>query len=275
MTDPVAAGLAAVRLEAIGRKAIPVLVRALRSPQLASQFYAAQALAYIGEDEGVAILRDAAAQEPAFRWQAFAALATLDNAQSEQALINLLSEEVAETRYGAFRALRLQNPSHPIVQGQWLAEDHHLCIVDNEAAPLLHFSQRERAEVVIFNNSQTFSDQFLFVQSGLTVKSNGDGTVSVANYRADNNQKTICSDRVSDVFQTVTQSGYGYATLLRLARRAEKEGTLNARLAVDALPKVGRQYKPNVVQDSAPQVIKDSQIQPASWWSSVKERFAR
>ena len=275
MQNIVTAGLASVRLEGIGRKAVPALIRSLRNPKLPIQFYAAQALAYIGEDDGVENLRMAAIKEPAFRWQALAALASLDNGQSEQALVSLLSEPSVETRYGAFRALRKQNPSHSVVQSQWLANDHHFCIIDNQSDPLLHFTRRERAEILIFNDSQTFSDQFLYVQSGLTVKSNGDGTISVANYRADNNSKTICSDRVSDVLQTVTRSGYGYATLLRLARQAKKDGTLNARLAIDATPKVGRQYTPDVVQNSSPQVIQDSQVQPASWWSSVKEKFAR
>ena len=274
MKDPVSAGLAAVRLEGIGKQAAPALIRSLQNHQLPIRFYAAQALAYIGKDDGVSVLREAAIAEPAFRWQALTALATLDNGQSEQTLIELLSENNDETRYGAFRALRLQNPSHPVVQSQWLADDHHLCIIDNPSEPLLHFAQRERAEILIFNNAQTFTDKFLYVEKGLTVKSNGDGTVSVAIYRADDTSKIVCSDRVSDVFQTIAQSGHGYATLLRLARQSHEEGTLNSRLAVDAMPKVGRQYKPDIVKND-PVIIQDSQIQPASWWSSVKERFAR
>lgn len=274
MKDPVSAGLAAVRLEGIGRQAVPTLIRSLQNPQLPIRFYAAQALAYLGKDDGVSVLREAAIAEPAFRWQALTALVSLDNGQSEQVLVGLLGESDDETRCGAFRALRLQNPSHPIVQSQWLADDHHLCIVDNDSPPLLHFAQRERAEILIFNDSQNFSDKFLYVESGLTVRSNGDRTVTVATYRADNTAKTICSDRVSDVFQTVAQAGHGYATLLRLSRKAMNEGTLNSQFAIDALPKVGRQYTPDVVKIDTP-VIQDNQVQPASWWSSVKERFAR
>lgn len=274
MTDPVSAGLAAVRLEGIGRQAAPTLIRSLQNSQLPIRFYAAQALAYLGNTEGISVLQEAAIAEPAFRWQALTALATLDNGQSEQALIGLLSQSDDETRYGAFRALRLQNPSHPVVQSQWMANDHHLSIIDNESEPLLHFARRERAEILIFNDSQTFSDKFLYVQSGLTVKSNGDGTVSIATYQADNTGKTVCSDRVSDVFQTIAQSGHGYATLLRLSRQAVKEGTLNSRLAIDAMPTANRQYKPNVVKSDTP-IIEDHQVQQASWWSSVKERFTR
>jgi hypothetical protein len=274
MNDPVACGLAAVRLEGMGQQAVPTLIQSLRSPQVPTRFYAAQALAYLGKDDGVAVLRDAAVTEPAFRWHALTALATLDNVQSEQALVGLLNENDAETRCGAFRALRLQNPSHPVVQSQWLANDHHLCVVDNGSDPLLHFSQRERAEILIVNDTQIFSDRFLYVESGLTVKSNGDGTVSVANYTAQNNDKTICSDRVSDVLQTVAQSGRGYATLLRMARKATQEGTLNSRLEIDALPKVGRQYQADVVETKS-DIIDDRNVKRASWWSSVKERFAR
>lgn len=274
LNDPAAAGLAAIRLEGIGRQAIPTLVRAIGSPQVPTRFYAAQSLAYLGNEDGVSVLREMAVSEPAFRWHALTALATLDNVESEQALIGLINEDDTETRCGAFRALRLQNPNHPVVQGQWLANDHHLCVIDNESKPLLHFSQRERAEILVVNDSQTFSDQFLYVQSGLTVKSNGDGTVSVANYTSQDRSKTTCSDRVSDVLQTVAQAGHGYATLLRMSRRAMKEGTLNAEFEIDAMPKAGRQYQSNVVQNKG-EMIKDDNVKPASWWGSVKERFAR
>ena len=274
MNDPISAGLAAVRLEGIGRQAVPTLIRSLQNRQLPIRFYAAQALAYLGKDDGVSVLQEAAIAEAAFRWQALTALASLDNGQSEQTLMGLLSARDDQTRCGAFRALRLQNPSHPAVESQWLANDHHLSIIDNESEPLLHFAGKERAEILIFNNSQTFSDKFLYVESGLTVKSNGDGTVSVASYKADNTAKTVCSDRVSDVFQTIAQAGHGYAALLRLARHAMQEGTLNSRLAIDAMPKVGRQYKPKIAKSES-NVVEDDRVQQASWWSSVKEKFAR
>lgn len=274
LNDPVAAGLAAVRLEGIGRQAIPTLVRALGHRNVPTRFYAAQSLAYLGNEDGVSVLRTMAVSEPAFRWHALTALATLENVESEQALIGLLNENDVETRCGAFRALRLRNPNHPVVQGQWLANDHHLCVVDNESEPLLHFSRQQRAEILVVNDSQNFSDQFLYVESGLTVKSNGDGTVSVANYTAQNRSKTTCSDRVSDVLQTVAQAGHGYATLLRMSRTAKNEGTLNAQFAIGMLPKTGRQYQSNVVQNKA-EMIKDEDVKQVSWWSTVKEKFAR
>ena len=131
-----------------------------------------------------------------------------------------------------------------------------MCLVDNQSPALLHFSKSDIAEIVVFNDSQTFNDQFLYVESGLTVKHNTDGTVTVATYHSDDSFRATCSDRVSDVIQTVSQAGYGYETLLKMARLAMKEGTLNGRLVVDATPKVGRRYQskplPNSITQSAP-----------------------
>lgn len=243
LQNPLTAGLSAIRLEAMGKQALPALKRALGNADLQVRFAAAQSLAYQGHNDGVEILETAARAEPAFRWQALAALTTLESAGAEQALENLLDEPSAETRYGAFRAIRKRNPQSPVVAGQWLSHDFKMCMVDNQSPALLHFSRMDIAEIVVFNDSQTFNDKFLYVETGLTVKSNQDGTVTVATYKSDDSFRSTCSDRVSDVIQTVSQAGYGYETLLKMTRLAMKEGTLNGRLVVDATPKVGRRYQ--------------------------------
>ena len=256
LQNPLTAGLSAIRLEAIGKQALPTLKRALGSSDLQVRFAAAQSLAYQGLNDGVEILATAARTEPAFRWQALAALTTLESAAADGVLESLLGEPSAETRYGAFRAIRKRNPQSPLVAGQWMSRDFKMCVVDNQSPALLHFSRADIAEIVVFNDSQTFSDQFLYVESGLTVKSNMDGTVTVATYHSDDSFRATCSDRVSDVIQTVSQAGYGYETLLKMARLSMKEGTLNGRLVVDATPKVGRRYQskilPGAVTHSTP-----------------------
>ena len=231
--------------------------------------------------------------EPAFRWHAFAALTTLDSAKADAALESMLAEDSAETRYGAFRALRLKNPDNPLVAGKKLRNEFRLAIVDNAGSPLLHFAKHELAEITLFNDTQTFNDQFLFVEPGLTVKSNGDGTVSIATYSASNPFRATCSDRVSDVIQTMTDAGFGYSTLLRMSRKAMQEDALNARLVVDATPKIKRHYQAKTLQQAAASsaagksstvasrltnratTIKDSAVKPAGWFSNVKERFSR
>ena len=256
LQNPLTAGLSAIRLEAMGKQALPTLKRALGNSDLQVRFAAAQSLAYQGLNDGIEILANAARSESAFRWQALAALTTLESAAADDALTSLLNEPSAETRYGAFRAIRERNPHSPLVAGQWMNRDFKMCLVDNQSPALLHFSKSDIAEIVVFNDSQTFNDQFLYVESGLTVKHNTDGTVTVATYHSDDSFRATCSDRVSDVIQTVSQAGYGYETLLKMARLAMKEGTLNGRLVVDATPKVGRRYQskplPNSITQSAP-----------------------
>ena len=319
LQNPLTAGLSAIRLEAMGKQALPTLKRALGNSDIQVRFAAAQSLAYQGMNEGVEILANAARTEPAFRWQALVALTTLESGAADVALESLLEEPSAETRYGAFRAIRKRNPQSPLVAGQWLSHDFKLCLVDNQSPGLVHFSRSELGEIVVFNDSQTFNEKFLYVQSGLTVKSNADGTVTVATYRSDDSFRATCGDRVSDVIQTVSQAGYGYETLLKMTRLAMREGALNGRLVVDATPKVGRRYQsktlPNAIAHSASEkstpdeivgkgtdetkalrrlprfanlpgdklrnrlkagadstvdVIKDAAVEPASWWSRIK-----
>ena len=65
--DPNKVARAAVELEAIGSPAADTLLKGLKSPDLAVQFYAAEALAYLGHREAAEPLGLAARTEPAFR----------------------------------------------------------------------------------------------------------------------------------------------------------------------------------------------------------------
>lgn len=264
LQSPATCGLAAIRLESIGKHAIPALKRAVAASDLQVRFAASQSLAYLGIADGIATLEEGARVEPAFRWQAFAALTVLKNAAAGDALERLLHEPSGETRYGAVRAIRSRTPNDPVVQGQWLANDFRMCVINSGTEPLLHFTRDKEAEITVFNDSQTFGDKFLFVETGLTVKSNGDGTVSISTYSADDPVRARCSDRVSDVFATMTQIGYGYSTLLKLARQSMQDGTLNSRLAVDAVVRPGRHYRSPVVQSTVHQMIADERSTPMS-----------
>lgn len=245
MAEPSKAGLAAIRLEALGTDGIPALKRALRHHDLEVQFHAAQALAYSGQADGVEALKRAAKEEPAFRWNALTALSSLDDISASLALSDLLHVQSAETRYGSFRALRAQSPGDPLVDGDWLAGDFYLHEIPSEAEPMLHFSRSKRPEIVVFGDHQTVSDDFLHVETGLTVRANGNGTVSITFYSAEfEEEKKICSTRVGDVIRTLAKMGYGYGSQLKMLRSAKQSDMLNTRLVVNAVPKLGRTYSP-------------------------------
>ena len=244
--EPSKSGLAAIRLEALGTDGIPALKRALRHHDLEVQFHAAQALAYSGQADGVDALKQAAKEEPAFRWNALTALSALDDVSASIALADLLHVQSAETRYGAFRALRAQSPSDPLVHGDWLAGDFYLHELASETDPMLHFSRSKRPEIVVFGDQQTVSDDFLHVETGLTVRANGNGTVSVTVYSAEfDEEKKTCSTRVGDLIRTLAKLGYGYGSQLKMLRAAKQSDMLNTRLVVNAVPKLGRTYSPD------------------------------
>ena len=119
---PALARTASIRLEAFGEEAVPTLRRALRHDDLEVKFYASQALAYLGETECVPHLQFIAEHEPAFRWHCLTALASMDQLESGEALAKLMHVDSAETRYGAFRAMRARSPHDPMVQGDWVGQ---------------------------------------------------------------------------------------------------------------------------------------------------------
>ena len=155
MGEPSAAAITSLRLEAYGKEGIPALKRALRHNDLEVQFHAAQALAYLGHADGVDVLKLSAKQEPAFRWHSLTALASLNDSSATKALEELLHVNSAETRYGAFRSLRVQAPVGPVTSGKWLAGDFYLHEIQSEAEPMMHFSRSKRPEIVVFGDQQT------------------------------------------------------------------------------------------------------------------------
>ena len=246
MGQPTLAGETALKLEAIGKQGIPALKRALRHLDLEVQFHAAQALAYSGHADGVEILVKAAREEPAFRWHAMTALASFDDVSTGIGLSELMQVESAETRYGAFRAMRARSAHDPLVSGDWLAGDFHLHEIPSEASPMIHFSRAKRPEIVLFGHQQTLADDFLHVESGLTVKGNGNGTVSVNSYSAKYGEdKIVCSNKISEVIRALAKLGYGYGSLIKMFRAANQVDALNTRLVVNAVPKLGRTYTPD------------------------------
>ena len=107
--DPGKSMRAALRLEALGKESIPVLIEALRSDCPLVRFCAAESLAYLGNPTGVEELASLAKQFDSLRAYCLMAMAALDESACHIHLVDLMSEPSGELRYGAFRALRLLN----------------------------------------------------------------------------------------------------------------------------------------------------------------------
>ncbi len=241
---PDKSSLAAIRLEAIGDEAKGALKRGLRSEHFEVQFHAAQALAYMGDSAGVPALQKAAENEQAFRWHALTALGSLRDSSSERALVALFNAESSEARYGAFNALRDSMPGSPMADGEYVGKEFMLHTVPSTTRPMIHVSRKSVPEIVIFNGEQHFGSQLLYVESGLTIKSIGDGKVQLQRYMpGGSDRKLVCSTLVSDVIRNAVRMGLDYTDTIRLLKDARQTGALNSQLVVNALPKLSNSYR--------------------------------
>lgn len=238
ISNPELARVAALRLEALGDEGIPALKRALRHQDSEVKFNAAQALSYMGEPDGIQILEEMAKTEPAFRWHALTALSSMDDFEAGAALADLMHVESAETRYGAFRAMRARSPQDPLVKGKAM-DDFYFHIVPTTGPAMLHVARSQRPELVCFGADQTVADDFVYVKTGLTITSNGDGSVRVIRYNRDGEQRKVCSTKIPDIVEAMSAIGCDYSTMVTMFRESMQAGKLNTRLVVNAVPKIG------------------------------------
>lgn len=240
--DPVSAPSAALQLEAIGKEGIPILKRALDTSDPEVRFYAAEALAYLDEPECTKPLREAAEQEPAFRWHAIAALASMDDLTAYEQLNGLLHVTSAETRYGAFRALRKRNPNDPLLKGTVFHQEFSLHVVPTSADPLVHFTQSSRPEIVLFGDQiELLPTDFVFAGDKIVVKRIGPQELRISHFSPGKpDEVEVCSTRLDEVIRTAGRMGAHYEDMLTLVHEAKRQNFVTAKVMVDALPRANR-----------------------------------
>jgi len=245
LLDPLTAGAAARQLEALGRDGVESLRKGLEASDREVRFFAAEALAYLDRREAAEPLAEMARQEPAFRVFALGALGAMDDSAARDQLEQLLHVPSAETRYGAFRALWVMNPSHPLVAGDAQIKAFHYSVVDSAGPPMIHVTRNRRPEVVLFGLQQRFS-QPLALNAGpnIMITSTGSGEVAVSKYvvgQAD--QKRIVSTSVDEVIRAIVDLGGTYPDVVQALGEAKAARVLASRFEVDALPEAGRSYE--------------------------------
>ncbi|MEC9093781.1 MAG: HEAT repeat domain-containing protein, partial [Planctomycetota bacterium] len=232
---------ASLRLEAIGQPAKPILLEALESSDAEVRFNAAMALAYMEIPESIRELGAAAKVEPAFRWHAMTALASMDDVEAGMQLSELLNMRSVETRFGAFQALKVRSPVNSVYESSVRPDDFYFHIVPSESFPVIHFSKYKRAEIALFGESQTVGDSFLIVDAGMTIRSIGDGKVKATRFtRRDGDKTIVCSNQVADVVETLVKMDLDYGEILDIFQQAKSSNMLNSKLVINATPKPRR-----------------------------------
>jgi hypothetical protein len=244
LLDPRRSVVAALRLEAIGQDSIPTLKKGLASDSPLVRFCSAEALAYLGSPSCGMELARTIREQPVLRAFSLTALASLDEAVSHVELRKLMDESSAETRYGAFRALRALDEHEDAVQGEQLNESFWLHRVAPESRPLVHLSTSKRPEIVVFGQNPSLLPPFAIRSGDYTVTANdGDQQCTITRFSLKRGRmKNQCSLQLEDVLHTLAQMGAIYPDVVEVIRRVDHQKCLNCLVAVDALPQATDVY---------------------------------
>jgi hypothetical protein len=242
--DPARTVTAALRLEALGESSRALLQRGLASEHTLVRFCCAESLAYLGDGSSARELARVVAEQPGLRAFALTALASLDEAASQDALLDLLSSPAAETRYGAFRALRALNEREPAVRGELLNDSFWLHRVAPDTPGLVHLCSSRRAEVVLFGEDAFLNPPFTLQADGFNVTAgDGDPQCTLACYAPHQPpQHRQCSLKVEDVLRTLADMGATYAEVVEVLRQARGCQCVTCAVEADALPQATSVY---------------------------------
>lgn len=276
LMSPATAGAAAIRLEALGKNAVPTLKKGLESPSFQVKFFASEALAYLDDPSGVDVLAEAARSHPEFRVFALAALAATDEPAAAVRLRELMAEAEPQVRYGAFAALRTADPGDPALGRTKVlttpepvkdpfafqttdeprpsrikppvADPFDLYVVACDGPPLLHVTRSRRREIVLFGAGQKLLTPVVLGGTGpllINASSNDDAIeitrLETAHGRLVEQTMTSSSDLVS-VIQTVARMGATYPQIVAILESAQKQSNLDGPLLADALPTQDEKY---------------------------------
>ena len=243
LLDPTTTKRAALELEAIGKNAIDTLKLGLESDDQTVQFHSAQALAYLDVSDGAAILGKVALEDRVNRGYALLALCVMDDLDAYEELRKLMSAPTAETRYGAFRALKVMRPTDPLVVGEQLGKKTFtLCVIPTTGSPMLHVTKSHRAEIALFGENQSFKyPMTIEAANNVIVRATPEGEVIVARFEPNRpDQKRTVSCRVEDVVRALSDVGATYPDILEVLQAAIEQNALDTSFRIDALPQTGR-----------------------------------
>lgn len=244
LLEPTSCALASLQLEAIGNEAVPVLKEGLKSSDSEVRFYSAEALAYLDQAEAAAPLAAAAKNESAFRWHALTALATMTHVTALDGLTELLHVQSVETRYGAFRSMRIRNPSDPGTKGEILDNKFRYHVVPTTGEPLIHIARSRVPELVVFGHEQRLhAPKSLKAGKWILITPLDNGDLRAGRY--DPGQETTYETfppQLDKLIRAIVKLGGGYADVIECLREAKDSGCLEARLAVEAMPRPDRKF---------------------------------
>lgn len=240
--NPETAAGAAIRLEAIGALGMPVLRAAMKSEYPLVQFFAAEALAYLGQPLAAETLGRLAAEHPSLQAYALTALAALDDALALSKLEELLASKEPSLRYGAFRAMREIDADAPQIKGQWQNRSFVLHTDVGVGQPMVHMLREGRSEFVLFGETPKLLPPFSFTAGpNFTVTAKpGDEVATISYFSGKGDleaQHAQSGLKVADILKKMASMGASYGDAAEMLVKAQERKAINCKVVVDALPK--------------------------------------
>ena len=241
LLDPAKTVTAALRLEALGTGTIPALKAGLKSDHALVRFTSAEALAYQGDAACAEELARLVLGQPALRAYCLTALASLDDQVRDLMLEDLLAHPSPQTRYGAFRAMRVRAERERRDPGELINESFWFHRVAPDSPPLIHITTTQRAELVLFGEDAFLQAPFSFLAGPefTVTASQDDERCTITRFSPKHGTKRRqCGLKIEEVLRTMAELGAGYGDVVDLLRQADHCCCLTCKVAVDALPQV-------------------------------------
>jgi hypothetical protein len=243
LMDPSTALTAAIKLEALGGDCRQSLLVGLESWSPWVRFAAAEALAYLGQTDGVGELGRLAEDHPALRAPALLALASVDDASGTDRLVEMLSSSDPELRQGAFIALRLADDRHPALGGRLMNRSYWMHQIAPDAPPAVQLRSFGRSEVLLCGDVKfrgTVPPLALGTEFTVSVPAGQLPKVTrVFKGRDGAEVKEVrCTEpKLSAALAALAALGGGYSEAIELIRKADRAEVLTGPLVLDAIPR--------------------------------------
>ena len=239
IADPAEALRAAVRLEALGKEAVPTLKQGLSHDNALVRFACAESLAYLGSTAGADELARLAGRHPMLTNYCLIALANLDEPVCRTKLAEMLGSSDVELRCGAFFALRLLDERDPRLGGELLNEAFWLHKVASQSDRLVNFAISKRAEIVLFGDAIALTRpvRTLVGQEFTVTMEPGDDRCTLSRISAHGGKRSKqTSPKLEDVVRGMADLGAEYADVVDLLRKLDERQVLNSAVKINALP---------------------------------------
>ncbi len=272
--DPKTAQDAALKLEALGKPGIETLVTGMKSSNPEIRFYCAESLAYLDVVQAVKPLAEIARTEPAFRIRALGALSSMkSDLEAESVLRDMLNENSAETRYGAFRALWLRNPYDLAIRGETLgslegASQFNYHVLNTTGAPMIHATYSKHPELVLFGSDIHLMPNFILDAGTSILVTCTNGTDEVKVSRLGSIQSRMVTTRLDEIVKAIVDLGGTYPDVVQMLLEAQAQKALPCKVEIDKLPQGGRLYTRTVEEDVVEEEKKKTfwnRLNPNTW----------